>query len=177
MTFPTPDLTHEQTLRARASIEVLEDLQVVEELSGRRLGRFTGINNDVERILLRVTRMLYEGSVVEFVRSIGPRVEPSGELPREEHSCFVREEPKTITVAGVEIPMPGFVLWHPQVSTQDLGPSPEHGSEARLFQVVAPAGQRFLALAPDFCPVAPEDVAQHATAWSLHGIEQHTHPL
>ena len=42
---------------------------------------------------------------------------------------------------------------------------------------LAPAGQRFLAVAPDFCPVAPEDVAQRATAWTLYGIEQHTLPL
>jgi hypothetical protein len=173
LTFTAPDLTDEQSLRAHASIEVLEDLQVVERLTGQRLGRFTGVTDDVERVLLRVTRMLYEGSVVEFVRSIGPRVELSGELPQEEHSSFVREEPKTITVAGVGVPMPAFVLWHPQVSTQDLGPSPEHGAEARMFQVVTPAGQFFFALAPEFCSVASDEVAQHARAWDLHGIDQH----
>ncbi|KJK35826.1 hypothetical protein UK23_42550 [Lentzea aerocolonigenes] len=173
LTFTAPDLTDEQSMRAHASVEVLEDLQVVECLTGRRLGRFTGVTNDAERVLLRVTRMLYEGSVVKFVRSFGPRVEQSGELPQEEHSCFVREEPKTITVAGVEVPMPAFVLWHPQVSTQDLGPSPEHGTDARMFQVVTPAGQFFFALAPEFCSVASDDLAQHARTWDLHGIDQH----
>ncbi|GHH43967.1 hypothetical protein [Lentzea cavernae] len=172
LTFTAPDLTDEQSRHAHASVEVLEDLQAVERLTNQCLGRFTGVTNDVERVLLRVTRMLYEGSVVKFVRSIGPRVEPSGELPREEHSCFVREEPKTITVAGVEVPMPAFVLWHPQVSTQDMGPSPEHGAEARMFRIVAPAGQFFLAVATDFCSVAPDELAQHARAWDLHGIDQ-----
>lgn len=177
LTFVTSDLAEDETRHLHASVEVLEDLQALEGLIGQRLGRFTGIGSDVERVLLRVTRRLHEGDVVELVRSIGPRVEPSGELPREEHSCFAREEPKMITLAGVEVPMPAFVLWHPQVTTEDLGPSPEHGPDARLFQVVAPEGQRFLAWAPDICPIAPAEVARHVKAWNLHGIEQDTHPL
>jgi hypothetical protein len=177
LTFTTSDLTVEQIKRLRASIEALEDLQALERLTRQRLGRFTGVSSDVERVLLRVTRRLYEGGVVELVRSIGPRVKPSGQLPLEEHSCLVREEPKTLRLAGAEVPMPAFVLWHPQVSTHDLGPAPEHGAEARLFKVVAPEGQRFLAWAPEICPIAPANVAQHVEPWSLSEIDQDTFPL
>jgi hypothetical protein len=177
LTFTTSDLTADETLHLRASIEALEDLQALEGLTGQRLGRFTGVSSDMERVLLRVTRRLYEGRVVELGRSIGPRLEPSGHLPREEHSCFVRNEPQTIMLAGVEIAMPAFVMWHPQVSTHDLGPAPEHGSEARLFQVVVPEGQRFLVWAPNICPIASAEVAQHVEAWNLHGIDQNTYPL
>nr|BFE50261.1 hypothetical protein GCM10017745_36880 [Saccharothrix mutabilis subsp. capreolus] len=175
LTFTT-HLTAEDTEQLRVVIDTLEDVLAIEALTGRSLGRPTTIG-DQERILLRVTRRLHEGRVVELARSIGPRIDPRGELPTGEHSCLVRNEPQTMTLAGVEVPMPAFVVWHPRASTRDLGSAPEHGPEARRFDIAAPQGERFFAWAPDVCTIAPDEITQHVEPWDLFGIDQRTSPL
>ncbi|MGM1062162.1 hypothetical protein [Saccharothrix sp. Mg75] len=176
LTFTTTDLTAEDTEQLRVVIDTLEDVLAIGALTGRSLGRPTAVGYQ-ERVLLRVARRLHEGRVAELARSIGPRIDPRGELPTGEHSCLIRNEPQTMTLAGVEVPMPAFVVWHPRASTRDLGPAPEHGPEARRFDIAAPQGERFLAWAPDICTIAPDEITQHVEPWDLFGIDQRTCPL
>uniref|UniRef100_UPI0031D1A955 hypothetical protein n=1 Tax=Saccharothrix mutabilis TaxID=33921 RepID=UPI0031D1A955 len=176
LTFTTTDLTAEDTEQLRVVIDTLEDVLAIEALTGRSLGRPTTIG-DQERILLRVARRLHEGRVVELARSIGPRIDPRGELPSDDHAVLIRNEPQTMTLAGVEIPVPAFVVWHPRASTRNLGPAPDHGPEARRFDIAAPQGERFLAWAPDICMIPPDEITQHVQPWELFGIDQRTCPL
>ncbi|MEU4745916.1 hypothetical protein AB0G02_36385 [Actinosynnema sp. NPDC023658] len=176
LTFTTTDLTAEETEQLRVVIDTLEDVLAIGALTGRSLGRPTTIG-DQERILLRVARRLHEGRVVELARSIGPRIDPRGELPSDEHAVLIRNEPQTMTLAGVEIPMPAFVVWHPRASTRDLGPAAEHGPEAQRFDIAAPQGERFLAWAPDICMIPSDEITQHVQPWELFGIDQQTSPL
>lgn len=97
------------------SIDLLEDLVAIEEITGQPIPLATGSTDDQQRAELRRFRLLWEGHVVAYARGRLSTVAATGHVPR-----YVCVPEGTRTFASTEYPSPAFVLRHPRMTAENV---------------------------------------------------------
>lgn len=171
-TLRSPKLSDDYSPQVRVLAEVLADIVKLEALTGQVLNPCTGAFDDRHRVRLRQVRLMLEGHVVQWDRGTQTVTSRSPRPPQ-----VAVTSPSSVTVGGCAIPIPTIYARHPHATTRDLGPCPEAGPEAHMFELTPPEGERFRAWSPDHREVRGEGDQMNPTAWELIGIDEKMFPL
>lgn len=144
------------------SIDSLEDLVAIEDITGHQIPLASGSVDNRQRADLRRFRLLWEGHVIVFRQGPVPTDAPSGRVP----GCVVVPE-GTRTIAGAEYPTPAFFLRHPQMIAESVEPIPDSDPPQDTMQMVIPSGEPFVCWVPDRAAVKDDSDLMAPIPWEL----------
>lgn len=158
----TPEVTF-----IEVSIDTLYDLVVIENITGRELTPLSGHYSNSDRAMLRRTRLLWEGEVVQFRLSPLESTAPAGTIPR------VVVAPATIqSIGDTNYPLPLTCIRHPLMDAQSISSVPDSDPPTDQTQMVVPSGEPFLAWAPEKRQVDGDDDLLQPAPWDLSHFDE-----
>lgn len=167
--FFTLSISMSQDDREAASVaaDTYGDLAAIEAITRLKLPLLAGAYSNEHRALLRRTRLLWEGEVVQF--RLGPLSATTafGTIPG---SIMMAAE--KVTMANVEIPTPLTVVRHPAMIPSSVTPLPDRNPPADSVTMTIPTGEPFLAWAPEKRTVSGDSDLSTAIAWNLSYFDE-----
>lgn len=162
-----PTFSTEQVRDLKIIADAVSDIVRIEHLTETIFGSCNGPFDDVDRVVLRRTRLMLEGHIVHAMRCPVEVTSRSGNPPQ-----LVVVVSGTRNVGGAVVPTPQIVMRHSAMTATDIGPALGAGPEARIYRMEPPSGEQFLAWVPELVNV-PNDEHLIATAsWDLVGIDE-----
>lgn len=156
----------EATRSLRQRIELLDDLVTIGRLAGQTVGPFPRALTLPERVRVRQLRMLWEGRVPEWDRSIRP-----GIFPVENPGSWIRLPDLSVNLGGTDLPMPADVLvGHPEVNWRATKPTDDEQREGHVLEGTVPGDRRILAWSTSRRESQEEPC--NGEEWNLSGVDQ-----
>lgn len=153
----------DESLRGiEASIESLEDLVTIEEITAQELPVPHEAASPRERVELRQIRLLWEGYITAFVRGPVTVKAAAGIVPE-----YVVIPSATRTFAGIQYPSPLCLLRHPQMRAESIQPIANSEPPQDTVQLIVPVNEPFVAWAPEKCDVTGDRDLLQPTPWGL----------
>lgn len=149
------------------SIDSLQDLVTIENVTGKELPLATNAAENWERAELRRIRLLWEGKVVPFTQGPLNITAEAGTVPE-----VLIVPAGTRTFAGIEYPTPGFIVRHPLMMAKSVQPVPDSDPPQHSMQMVVPLKEPFVAWVPERCAVESDLDLLNPTPWGLLHFDQ-----
>lgn len=164
VTMSMRSLNAADDLQLRVLEEALGDVITIETITQQEIPTCNGPFDDLDRIRLRQTRLLWEGRLVHTRLPEVTVTSPNGRPPK-----YIAIPATSITFAGQSIPTPLTYATHPQLETIPTGPDIEAG-QARDFIARPPDDEYLVAWSPD--RLIRTDVEPEPAPWGLVGIDE-----
>lgn len=160
-----PLFSDEMSRELRVIEETVADIVAVEGLVNQTLDPCVGKFFNPDRAHLRRTRLMLEGRVVHSPRGPIGVTAPLGKPPQ-----VIVSSPGTRNVGGAEVPVPQFVMRHPQMSIEVV--SSDTASNTTSYSIEPPAGERFSMWIPALCEVNGDQDLSNVARLNLSGIDE-----
>lgn len=161
--------TEKERHDAEIVAQTVEDILVVERLTGREIGPCTERLYEAQCVQLRRVRLMLEGHVVLGPRGSVTVTSSNGRPPQ-----LVVVSATMLDVGGSRVPVPVFLMRHPHMTQTEVGDAREVGAEAKTYTIEPPDGERFLAWMPDKTSVSEDSDLVATATWGLIGIDEST---
>lgn len=163
-----PPMETQESERLDVSVDTLEDLVAMEQLTHQPLPLLKGPYTAHDRVRLRQARLLLEGHVVPFAVSPMKVTAARGQIPRALMS------PAGAFVLGndTSIPLPHVAIRHPLMISESVTELPDSDPPADLIAMGIPVREPFVAWAPELLTVNDDELLKQPAKLGLSHLDE-----